>query len=553
MRIFLYLIVTLVGLSAGATRAGPYENAELALKNGKFDTAMKIVRPLAERGEARAQELLGFMYGKGQGVSKNFVTGCMWLNLAAFQLGQSTEDACVKITDALTPEQWLQWIRPTWWTAPNDHTSAEANTCDGAANAKPCARIARYNAMQSDILVSSEKQLLIESVVQNQSQTARQVLIIASGTVDPQGSVHARVQILLDNRPVGSAPTFDWRISPDPAAHSFSAAAMVSLTPGDHTISLAAGLLKSNSRAAFRVTAGTNISVLTSTAKQMQVSSLTKNTQPFSTKGRGIPVFPFLTFKNPVHGPSALLLSANAYGNGGDAMMGITLDGASCPWSGDQNWSVNDIVDHAERQAPFFVAALSTDTSATNPAGAASVFPWPLQNLVDPVRYQIASGAMFISIEHPHILGAGYNSEFRNRPCNTSMYRCIASTEGYSFCPNIGERSTIASAEVNIDEKSDGVLMIIATTVPTADHNDKGGTVYLGLRIDGVDVGSVGMQELPLISVESARTLTASYLADNEHKLAPGRHLIESWMYAEEGSSFKWISVPKELSILFFD
>jgi TPR repeat protein len=43
---------------------------------------MRLLRPLAEQGDADAQFNLGVMYAKGQGVRQNYVLAHMWINLA---------------------------------------------------------------------------------------------------------------------------------------------------------------------------------------------------------------------------------------------------------------------------------------------------------------------------------------------------------------------------------------------------------------------------------------------------------------------------------------
>jgi TPR repeat protein len=44
-----------------------------------------VLQPLAERGNARAQAMLGFMYATGQGVPQSYDTASYWYRLAAKQ------------------------------------------------------------------------------------------------------------------------------------------------------------------------------------------------------------------------------------------------------------------------------------------------------------------------------------------------------------------------------------------------------------------------------------------------------------------------------------
>jgi hypothetical protein len=52
-RILAGLIVAVV--MGGAAVAGPFEDAVAAYKHGDYATALRLLRPLAEQGNARAQ------------------------------------------------------------------------------------------------------------------------------------------------------------------------------------------------------------------------------------------------------------------------------------------------------------------------------------------------------------------------------------------------------------------------------------------------------------------------------------------------------------------
>ncbi|MGN6103304.1 MAG: hypothetical protein ACTHOR_19380 [Devosia sp.] len=547
------LIVLLVVLGLGATQwavaATPYDRAWAAYQGGDYATALKRARPLAESGNAQAQHLLGLMYGLGRGVPQDFVTGCMWENLAAF-ITHDEDTACSDIQDGMTAEQQRKWgfapPGPNLGTLPD-----QEHTCPPATAS--CARIARYVALPADAKVTGPLRLVLSTEIVNAGDSARMVLVSSDGTLDPTGTGLAQVQLLVDGEPVGSMPAFDWRRTPEPASHSYRTVAAVELAPGRHTISLKVGLLNRKAGSSVTLLAGASISILSSTARAIQTASMPRDSGVFSTRSRAIPIVPLINVPKPVKGPAVLLLSASIFGDGGDAMLGIAGDKAACPWTAEQSWSVQDMASQAELGAPVFVPSILGANTPSTPTAIASVFPWPLQNMVDPVRYRVARGATLVAIERPHLLGAGYNEGFRNLPCATSLYRCFASSRGYDFCPKIGERSIVGRTRVRIGPDSDGVLMVMASTTPTADHNDKGGTVLFGLSIDGVDVGSVGRQELIGDGHESARRLVASYLADTDHPLAPGDHVIEAWINSTPGSDFKWASVPNDLTLLFFD
>ncbi len=48
-----------------------------AWSRGKYETALKEFRPLAEQGHTEARLNLGIMYSQGQGVPKDYVTSYM--------------------------------------------------------------------------------------------------------------------------------------------------------------------------------------------------------------------------------------------------------------------------------------------------------------------------------------------------------------------------------------------------------------------------------------------------------------------------------------------
>ena len=56
-----------------------------AYEKGDYATALKEFRPLAERGDARAQFRLGVMYTMGQGVPQDDKEAARWYRLAATQ------------------------------------------------------------------------------------------------------------------------------------------------------------------------------------------------------------------------------------------------------------------------------------------------------------------------------------------------------------------------------------------------------------------------------------------------------------------------------------
>jgi uncharacterized protein len=69
----------------GVARAGPFEDAQAADQKVDYATEMRILRPLAEQGNALAELGLGVMYANGQGVPQDNAQAVVWCLKAADQ------------------------------------------------------------------------------------------------------------------------------------------------------------------------------------------------------------------------------------------------------------------------------------------------------------------------------------------------------------------------------------------------------------------------------------------------------------------------------------
>ena len=58
-------------LSASGAQAGPWEDGMAAYNRGDYLPAIRLFRPLAENGNRKAQNVIGAMYSKGEGVQRN--------------------------------------------------------------------------------------------------------------------------------------------------------------------------------------------------------------------------------------------------------------------------------------------------------------------------------------------------------------------------------------------------------------------------------------------------------------------------------------------------
>lgn len=85
------MILTLFVLSRivcpSFVKADDFQDAVRIANNRDFETAYKMLVPLAEKGHTAAQLILGMMYFKGTGIEKNIVQADKWL-LISEKLGQ---------------------------------------------------------------------------------------------------------------------------------------------------------------------------------------------------------------------------------------------------------------------------------------------------------------------------------------------------------------------------------------------------------------------------------------------------------------------------------
>lgn len=72
-------------LDATGLLSVPMVDAIAALKRGDNDAAIRIAFPLANRGDAAAQKLLGAMYYSGRGVTQDYAKSAEWYSMAANQ------------------------------------------------------------------------------------------------------------------------------------------------------------------------------------------------------------------------------------------------------------------------------------------------------------------------------------------------------------------------------------------------------------------------------------------------------------------------------------
>jgi hypothetical protein len=82
--IFVGAVIFSIGVSRAAS-AGPLEDAHAAEYRYDYPTALKIIRPLAERGDPAAQTELADLYYDGKGVPQIATEAVNWYRRAALQ------------------------------------------------------------------------------------------------------------------------------------------------------------------------------------------------------------------------------------------------------------------------------------------------------------------------------------------------------------------------------------------------------------------------------------------------------------------------------------
>jgi TPR repeat protein len=80
-----FIAAMMVVFFAAPVAAGQFEDAVAAYQKGDYATALRLVRPLANQGNAGAQAVVGDMYFNGEGVPQDYAEAAKWYRLAANQ------------------------------------------------------------------------------------------------------------------------------------------------------------------------------------------------------------------------------------------------------------------------------------------------------------------------------------------------------------------------------------------------------------------------------------------------------------------------------------
>ncbi len=92
---------------AGAI-AGPWEDGMASYNRGDYAPAIRLFRPLAEQGNAKAQRVLGVMYRRGEGVKRSSVRAFIWFSRAAARGDATARVEMREVSQTMTAEELSQ-------------------------------------------------------------------------------------------------------------------------------------------------------------------------------------------------------------------------------------------------------------------------------------------------------------------------------------------------------------------------------------------------------------------------------------------------------------
>ncbi|HXI08529.1 MAG: tetratricopeptide repeat protein [Bradyrhizobium sp.] len=96
-------MVAIMLAGAVPAAAGPWEDGMVAYNRGDYVPAIKLFRPLAQAGNAKAQNVMGVMYRKGEGVARSSAKAFMWFSLAAKKGDAQAHASMQELASEMTP------------------------------------------------------------------------------------------------------------------------------------------------------------------------------------------------------------------------------------------------------------------------------------------------------------------------------------------------------------------------------------------------------------------------------------------------------------------
>ena len=102
------LVVAAQILGIAGAIAGPWEDGMASYNRGDYAPAIRLFRPLAEQGNAKAQRVLGVMYRRGEGVKRSSVRAFIWFSRAAARGDAQARVELGEVSQSMTTEELSQ-------------------------------------------------------------------------------------------------------------------------------------------------------------------------------------------------------------------------------------------------------------------------------------------------------------------------------------------------------------------------------------------------------------------------------------------------------------
>jgi hypothetical protein len=236
----------------------------------------------------------------------------------------------------------------------------------------------------------------------------------------------------------------------------------------------------------------------------------------------------------------------------GDVAFGILKNQDTCFSNNESSWGANDIFSGAELQAPISAIGYSPLESEDSVSIRLGLSELAFNYFENGACFKGGAQTRLVSFHGMAVAGKLSND---SSYCSSYVYQCVASNSGWPGCPATGSFVTLASGMFSIPAGHNGVVYFSARTNVQGDASDPGGDFYIGIRIDGIDVGSIGTQQLNYPNGASRRAVSASYLSasggSSSNTLGVGSHSIE--VYARATGSYIHLSATKGLTLVYFD
>lgn len=402
-----------------------------------------------------------------------------------------------------------------------------------------------FSTLPSDVqIVGVTPTVLLTSTIYFNSY--RNVLAVATGRYYPVTSNGiAIVSIWIDGiEAYSNRSKIDFRTT-NPVQHSFDAIAAPTLGPGSHTFQLVAYNDSSTPSAQFRVGSSSGLSVMTDPAPTVVTSSLSADSSSVNVstcnvnQGDGDSVqyiVPLSHYISSSGSPIVSLVSGSSYYTTGvgDAAWRIRTNWA--PRSDQEaTWSANDLTSATEKTAPMYGHSFVTGLSGSIPVELGATELALGCSPENAVVYNVAASTRLVSLSGMQIVGRAYTS---GTPTNAYQFAWASTTD-------------VPATTITIPSGHNGVVLFLAKVRAQADPADTGGTVFMFIQVDGVNVGTGAVQEIKSPNGASTRTLSASYLATGANSLSPGTHTVTLNVYTV--GSFAHLAITKDVPVIYLD